>query len=48
MCAETKHDEVSIRSIYAVRCVGVVAFLGTLRTDEVEDLVLTFSWDGGV
>jgi hypothetical protein len=43
MCAETQHDKIGICSINAVRCVHIVVFLSSLRSDEVQDLVLSFS-----
>lgn len=46
--AKAKHDEVSISSVNAVGGVWIIAFRSTLRSDEVQDLVLTLTWDRGI
>ena len=48
MRGETKHDQVSVCSVDAVPCVSVVALLGALGANKVEDFVLTLSRHKGV
>jgi hypothetical protein len=48
MRAESQHDQICISTVDAVGGVGVVAFLSSLRSDEVKDFVLTFSWNESV
>ena len=48
MRGETKHDQISVGSVDAVPCVCIVALLGPLRANEVEDFVLALSRHKGV
>ena len=46
--AEAEHDEVSVGTVDAVRRVGVVRWLGSLRAYEVENFVFAFTWNKGI
>jgi hypothetical protein len=46
--SEGEHDEIGVKSVDNVLRVGVVGRVSALTTDEVHDLVLSFSGDGGV
>ena len=45
MSAQTQHYQVSICSVDAMRGVGVIVLLCSLRSDEVQNFVFTFSRD---
>lgn len=44
MSAQPKHDQISVSTVDAMRCVYIVLRLRPLRSNEVQDLVLAFSW----
>jgi hypothetical protein len=46
--AQPKHYQIRVRSVNAVTSVGVVRWLRALRSDKVEYLVFSLSWDGRV
>jgi hypothetical protein len=48
MSAEAEHDQVCIGSVDAVRHIGVVLLLDSLRPDEVQDFVLSLSRHEGI
>lgn len=48
VCAEPKHNQVCVCSVNAVTDVWVVALLGTLGTDKVENFVLSFARNEGI
>jgi hypothetical protein len=43
--AQPKHYQIGIRSVNTVTSVGVVCWLRALRSDKVEYLVFSLSWD---
>ena len=45
---ETQEDKIGIQAVDAVGGIRVILRIRTLRSDEVHDLVLTFTWDRGV
>ena len=48
MCGKTKHDQVSISAINAVARIGVEVGLGALRSNEVKNFMLSFTWHKGI
>ena len=46
--AEPEHNQVRVCSVNAVTDVWVVALLGTLGTDKVENFVLSFARNEGI
>ena len=42
MCAETKHDQVSIQAIQAMSNVGIISRLRLLKANVIHDLVFSF------
>ena len=45
---QTQHDQVRIRTVDAVARVGIEAWLGALRPNEVQNFVLAFTWHESV